>query len=55
MLCTGKERGKGRETIFFRKLMVETTTAGFSLRQQKSTLANRSSPGQPITTIPDSV
>jgi hypothetical protein len=30
--------------------MVETTAAHFSLRQQKNTLANRPSPGQPITT-----
>jgi len=34
----------------YRYLMVKTTAALFSLRQQKSTLANRSSPGQPITT-----
>ena len=30
--------------------MVKTTAAHFSLRQQKITLANRPSPGQPITT-----
>jgi hypothetical protein len=29
-------------------LMVETTAAHLSLRQQKSTLANRPSPGQPV-------
>ena len=38
-----------------RYLMVETTAAHLSLRQQKSTLANRSSPGQPITTNPSNV
>ena len=35
--------------------MVKTTAAHFSLRQQKITLANRPSPGQPITTSPGSV
>jgi hypothetical protein len=30
--------------------MVETTAAHLTLRQQKITLANRPSPGQPITT-----
>jgi hypothetical protein len=30
--------------------MIETTAADLTLRQQKSTLANRSSPAQPITT-----
>jgi len=38
-----------------RYLMVKTTAAHFSLRQQKITLANRPSPGQPITTSPGSV
>ena len=38
-----------------RYLMVKTTAAHFSLRQQKITLANRPSPGQPITTNPGSV
>ena len=33
-----------------RYLIVETTAAHFSLRQQKIMLANRPSPGQPITT-----
>jgi hypothetical protein len=33
-----------------RYLMVKTTAAHFSLRQQKIMLANRPSPGQPITT-----
>jgi hypothetical protein len=35
--------------------MVETTAAHLSLRQQKITLANRPSPGQPITTNPEYV
>ena len=35
--------------------MVKTTAAHFSLREQKITLANRPSPGQPITTSPGSV
>ena len=35
--------------------MDKTTAAHFSLRQQKITLANRPSPGQPITTSPGSV
>jgi len=34
----------------YRYLMVKTTAAHFSLRQQKITLANRPSPGQPKTT-----
>ena len=34
----------------YRYLMVKTTAAHLSLRQQKITLANRPSPGQPITT-----
>ena len=38
-----------------RYLMDKTTAAHFSLRQQKITLANRPSPGQPITTSPGSV
>ena len=38
-----------------RYLMVKTTAAHLSLRQPKSTLANRTSPGQPITTDPDYV
>ena len=32
--------------------MVNTTAARFSLRQQKTTLANRPSVGQPLTTNP---
>ena len=36
-------------------MMVETTAARLSLRQQKSTAANRPSIGQPTTTNPGSV
>jgi hypothetical protein len=39
-----------RKRSLCRYLMVKTTAAHFSLRQQKITLANRPSPGQPITT-----
>jgi hypothetical protein len=39
----------------YRYLMVETTAAHFPLRQQKSSLANRPSLGQPVTTNPGSV
>jgi len=42
--------GIGEVVALCRYLMVETTAAHLSLRQQKIMLANRPSPGQPITT-----
>jgi hypothetical protein len=45
-----KQSLRAKKRSLCRYLMVETTAAHSSLRQQKSTLANRSSPGQPITT-----
>ena len=45
-----KNGARAAKRSLCRYLMVETTAAHLSLSQQKSTLANRSSPGQPVTT-----
>jgi len=45
-----KAGARAAKQSLYRYLMVKTTAAHFSLRQQKMTLANRPSPDQPITT-----
>jgi hypothetical protein len=45
-----KAESRAAQQSLYRYLMVESTAAHLSLRQQKMMLANHSSPGQPITT-----